>query len=96
MMIDEIRKKLEREIGEWQSTLDTLRMRAKLGQMELRDKSEELGKTFDRAYGEAKKKIDVLRKEGGQQLEAVSKGLEAAWDKLRDTYRDVRETQKNG
>jgi hypothetical protein len=93
-MIDEIRKKLEGEIGEWQKTLETLRMRANLGKMELRDKSEELGKTFDKAYQEARKKIDVLRKEGGQHVEAATKGLDAAWEKLRDTYKDVREKQK--
>ncbi len=93
-MIDDIKKKLEREISEWQSTLETLRMRAKLGQMELRDKSEEYGKTFDKAYQEARKKIGELRRDGGQQFEAVSKGLEAAWDKLRDTYNDVRQQQQ--
>ena len=93
-MIDDIKKRLEKEIGEWQSTLDTLRMRAKLGQMELRDKGEEFGKSFDKAYSEARKKIVELRNDGGQQFEAVSKGLEAAWEKLRDTYKDVRQHQQ--
>ena len=95
-MIDEIKKKLEHEIGEWQKTLETLRMRANLGRMDLRDKSEELSKTFDRAYQDARKKIEVLRKDGGQHVEAASKGLEAAWDKLRETYKEVRQNQKQG
>ena len=92
-MLQDILKKLEEEAAEWRTTLDTLKVRAKLGKMELRDKADELSKTFDDAYGQAKERIDKLRQEGGDRFSAGAKGMEAAWEELKKTYRDVRSEQ---
>jgi hypothetical protein len=94
-MLNDILKKLEEEAGEWRTTLDTLKVRANLGKMELRDKADEVSKTFEKAYGGAKERLEVLRREGGDQLAAGVRGMEAAWDELRKTYKDVRKDQKD-
>lgn len=89
MKKDDLKSRLQREIDDWRTRFGELRVQASLGKMELRDKKEELERTFESARQDAKKKLDELRATGGKELDAVVKGLEAGWDELRKTYSEL-------
>lgn len=97
-MKSELLRKLEAEVDAWRSRLGELRVQASLGRMELRDKKEELERSFEAARADAAKKLAELRKTGGQEVDAVVRSVEVAWEGLRQTYKELspRAKEKRG
>lgn len=89
-MRKEMADKLEKELADWRAKLEQLRLKAKLGTMELRDKEKELAEQFEPAYSNAMKKLDEWRANAGDEAKAMRTGLEAGWRELRKVYTDTR------
>ncbi|HVS19025.1 MAG TPA: hypothetical protein VMT18_10530 [Planctomycetota bacterium] len=89
-MKQEIREKMERELADWKQRMEVLRMKAKLGSMELRDKEREVINAFEPAY----EKAMVRLKEAGEAAEFEAKaartGIEAGWRELRRVWEEAR------
>ena len=95
-MRKEIADKLEKELADWRTRMDELRVKASLGKMELRDREKKLIEDFQPAYDVAMKKLGEARDFAGSESKAVWAGLEAGWKELRKTYESVRGAQKKG
>ena len=95
-MRKEIADKLEKELADWRTRLDELRVKASLGKMELRDREKKLLDEFQPAYEIAMKKLGEAKDLAGSEAKAMKAGLEAGWKELRKTYESVRGAQKKG
>ena len=81
--------KLREELDGWRTRLDQLRLQANLGKMELRDKLQELGERIEPAHRRAMKRLSELAKDGASEAQILSRSLQAGWDQLRRTHRDL-------
>lgn len=88
-MQSELLKRLQQEVDSWRARLDELRVQASLGRLELRDKKEELERSFEKARADASRKLSELKKTGGQEVDAVARSVEVAWEGLVKTYREL-------
>ena len=88
-MNSEVLNRLRQEVDAWRARLDELRVQASLGRMELRDKKEELARNFEEARSSAARKLAELRKTGGQEIDAVARSIEVAWEGLRKTHGEL-------
>lgn len=93
-MRKEIAEKLEKELADWRTRLDELRVKASLGKMELRDREKKLLEDFQPAYQSAMEKLGEAKGFAESEAKAVKSGLEAGWKELRKTYDAVRAAQK--
>jgi broad specificity phosphatase PhoE len=90
----DVMEKLEAELADWRTKLDTLRVRAHLGKMELKDKEREMLEAFEPAYDQARKKLGEAVAGGGERAAALAKGLDSGWKELRKTYKEVLASRK--
>ena len=93
-MNNDLNERLHKELAEWRTKLEELRVKASLGRLELRDKERELMERFEPACQAALKRASELKDQAGDQAGAMRAGLEAGWKQLRATYNAVREGQK--
>ena len=93
-MRKEIVERLEKELADWRTRLEELRVKASLGKMELRDRERKLLEDFQPAYEKALEKLSEAKDVAGGEAKAVKAGLEAGWKELRKTYDSVRAAQK--
>jgi predicted nucleic acid-binding Zn-ribbon protein len=93
-MRKEIAEKLEKELADWRTRLDALRVKASLGKMELRDREKQLLEDFQPAYEAAMSKLGEAKDFAESEAKAVKSGLEAGWKELRKTYDSVRAAEK--
>jgi len=94
-MRKEIVDRLEKELADWRTRLDGLRVKASLGKMELRDRERVLLDGFQPAYEKAMEKLGEAKDFAGSEAKAVKAGLEAGWKELRKTYESVRGPDKD-
>ena len=91
-MRKEIADKLEQELADWKRRLQELRVKAKLGSLEMRDKERKLIEEFEPAYEEAMKKLAQVQQAAGAEAKALRSGLEAGWRELRRAYGEARKS----
>lgn len=90
-MKDDLADRFQKELTEWRTKLDELRVRASLGKLELRDKEREWMDRFEPAFRTAMQKLSDVKDEADDRSVALRAGIEAGWKELRATYRSVRE-----
>ncbi|MFG0320233.1 MAG: hypothetical protein ACF8XB_23370 [Planctomycetota bacterium JB042] len=89
-MSSDIKKKMNDELSKWRTRLDELRVKANLGKLEAREKLEE----FEEAYERAANRLREWKEKGEVEWDATTSALEAGWEKLRQTYHEVKRTGK--
>lgn len=89
-MQKDVREKLERELADWRRRMEELRVKAKLGAMELRQKEREVIEAFEPAYDAAMAKLGEAREAAGAEAKAARAGLEAGWRELRRAWEEAR------
>jgi hypothetical protein len=92
-MNKDLNDRLQKELAEWRTRLEELRVKASLGKLELRDKERELMERFEPAYKDALKRAAELKDQADDRAKAMRAGIEAGWKELRATYHAVREGQ---
>jgi hypothetical protein len=93
-MKNDFNDRLHKELAEWRTKLEELRVKASLGRLELRDKERELMERFEPACQTALKRAAELKDQADEHAVAMRAGLEAGWKELRATYNAVRDGQK--
>ena len=83
--LDELREELDKLRGR----LDELRVRANLGKMEARDRLQELGDLIEPAGRKAADRLTGLANAGAEEARTLARSLQAGWDALRRTHRDL-------
>lgn len=84
-------EKLREELDEMRAYLDELRVKGKLGKMELRDKLAEYKAALEPAYQKAKSTLSELSRDGADETKTLAKSLVAGWDELRKTHKRLSE-----
>ncbi len=93
-MKDTIQDDLRAELDRMRGRLDHLRVQANLGKKELADKLREFGDELEPNRRRAMERIASLAKSTARETEALAKGLQAGWEELWHTYRELsREAQ---
>ena len=69
--------------------IDSLRVQANLGKMELRDKLEDVGGTLKPAYHRAKDTLAELVRGGAGETVNLAKSLQAGWSELLETHSEL-------
>ncbi len=87
----EVLERLKNELGQWQTRLEELRLQAGLGKLELRDRRDEVLRSFDSSYRSARERLDGLRETAQGEAGIFRKSVEAGWQELRRTYERLRE-----
>lgn len=95
-MKQEIRQRLEKELADWRTRMDEVRVRAKLGSMELRDKEREAIDAFEPAYEKAMARLKEAGDAAGAEAKAARAGIEAGWRELRRVWEDARKGKAAG
>jgi hypothetical protein len=77
MKKDDYIARLQKQIEDWERSLESLRSRADLGQL--------LEDWKDRKDA-AMKKLDELKADGSERFDVLRMGVESAWDELRVAF----------
>jgi hypothetical protein len=77
-------------LADWKRRFQELRVKAKLGSMEMRDKERKWIEEFEPAYQEAMKKLAEAQAAAGAEAKALRSGIEAGWRELRRAYGEAR------
>ena len=80
---------LRRELERWRTRLGELRVQAHLGGMELKDKLREAGDALEPACRDAQERLSDLARGGKDEVDALVRSLQAGWDALLKTHRDL-------
>lgn len=88
-MKKDMKERLREELDGMRTRLDELRVKGKLGTMELRDKLAEYKQAFDPAYAKAKQKLGDLAESGVDESKALAESLRAGWDEVRRTHQEL-------
>lgn len=77
------------ELDRWRARFDHLRVQANLGKRELADKLQELGERLEPAQRQARERLTELARGGASEARTLASSLQAGWDELRRTHRDL-------
>ena len=77
------------EYESMRARLEHLRIQANLGKMEARAKLDELGRAMEPAYRRAKSTLSELAKSGAQESVRLAKSMQAGWEELMETHREL-------
>jgi hypothetical protein len=80
---------LRADFDAWRARLDHARVQANLGRKELADKVRDLDQRFDPAYRRAKERLAALAQSGADEARALAQSLQAGWEELKTTHRDL-------
>ena len=75
--------RIQREIEEWEAKLEPLKLKAKLGEMEARERFEALDKTVTAATRPIRTKLKELTYESGEAWMDIAGGCESAWSEAK-------------
>jgi len=91
--MDDLRKKarqewdkLEKQLKDWGVDLETFRARASRASADVKVDYEKQIAALRTKLGEARQKLNELRKTGGAAGGKMEKGLEAAWSELKKAF----------
>lgn len=84
-MIDRIR----REIEEWEAKLAPLKLKAKLGEMEARERYEALEQTVTSATRPIRTKLRELKYETGEAWMDIDGGCESSWSEAKEAIKSA-------
>lgn len=93
-MSNETKIRLQQEYDTMRARVDKLRVQTNLGKMELRDKLEDIRETLDPVYRRAKTDLTELARSGATEASNFAKSLQAGWESLRDTHRELSKKAK--
>jgi DNA anti-recombination protein RmuC len=79
-----------KELEAWRARLDHLAVQADLGRMEARDEIEALRQRAERAYSDAKGRIEEISEGSEEKVDVVRSGAKRVLDDVRHTVRDLR------
>ena len=85
-MSQELIESMRRELEQWRSRLEGLRVRADLAEMELRERVDE----FDRARLSAMDKLSAILSKGKDEWKSATQALEAGWSEMRRKYEEIK------
>ncbi len=88
-MTNETKHRLQEEYDAMRARVDSVRLQTNLGKMELRDKLEDIRSTLDPVYRRAKNDLTELARNGATEASNFAKSLQAGWETLRETHRDL-------
>jgi len=72
-------QRIQSEIEEWEAKLEPLRLKAKLGEMEARERFEALDKAVTAIIRPVRTKLKELLFESGEAWMDIASGCEGAW-----------------
>lgn len=93
-MTNETKKKLQEEYDAMRGRIDAVRLQTNLGKMELRDKLEDIRETLDPVYRRAKNDLTELARGGATEVSNFAKSLQAGWEALVKTHRELSKKAK--
>jgi len=75
--------RIQSEIEEWEAKLEPLKLKAKLGEMEARERFEVLDKTVMAATRPIRTKLKELTYESGEAWMDIAGGCESSWSEAK-------------
>lgn len=84
---DEVIQRLKAEVEEWEAKLEPLKLKAKLGEMEARDKFEEVEKTVREKTHHLRGRLEELKNDTGEAWEDLAKGCETSWGEAKSAIK---------
>ena len=81
--------RVQRQLDEWRTKLDTLRVKAHLFKLEYQDKPQEAQEHLEHAFAEAKAKFAEFQKASGHEASRIGASFHAAWEAFRDKYESM-------
>jgi len=75
--------RIQREIEEWEAKLEPLKLKAKLGEMEVRERFDALDKTVTAAIRPIRTKLKELTYETGEAWMDIAGGCESSWSEAK-------------
>ena len=85
-MKNELLDKVNQELDRWRTRMGELRVRAKLGEMDLRDRHPEVFEEFESAFRSAGESLHSLKETGDSAFRGMIEGAEAGWEELRSSF----------
>jgi len=81
--------RLLREIEEWEAKLEPLKLKAKLGEMEARERFEALEQTVTSATRPMRTKLHELKNETGEAWMDIAGGCESSWSEAKASIKSA-------
>ena len=81
--------KIQEEIDEWESKLEPLKLKAKLGEMEARERFEALENSVQSATRPIRTKLKELKYETGEAWMDIASGCERSWDEAKSAIKSA-------
>ena len=75
--------RIQRELEEWEAKLEPLKLKAKLGEMEARERFDALEQTVTDAVRPIRTKLKELKYETGEAWMDIARGCESAWSEAK-------------
>jgi hypothetical protein len=88
-MTNPILEDLRTELDDFRAMVQHLRVQANLGAKEARAKLNDLDDRFEPAYLRARDKLSELAHDGAGEARTLAKSLQAGWDEVRKTHREL-------
>jgi len=82
-------RRIQKEVEEWEAKLEPLRLKAKLGEMEARERFEQLEKTVRATTRPIRTKLKELTFETGEAWMDIASGCESSWDEAKDAIKSA-------
>ena len=76
-------QRIQSEIEEWEAKLEPLRLKAKLGEMEARERFEALEKAVTATIRPVRTRLKELTDESGEAWADIADGCESAWSEAK-------------
>jgi len=78
-----------REIEDWEAKLEPLKLKAKLGEMEVRERFEVLEETVTSATRPIRTKLKELKYETGEAWMDIAGGCESSWNEVKASIKSA-------
>ena len=87
---EEYIEQLKEKLDEWNAKLDELKLQAKLGEMENREKLELEFENYQARRDEVRAKLEKMRASGEDAFQDLRQGAEQAFEALKESFHNAR------
>ena len=82
-------ERMKQELDRWRTSFDALRVQARLGRMEARDRIREERERLGPVMRDARERLARLVEEGGAETRRVGESVLAGWNELQRKYSEL-------